>query len=124
MPVMSGQVMIHKMRKFEKRLNIKKGIGIIVTTGDPSENEQMRCLNLGANEFLSKPIRMKQLGESLKRVLAIPNQELKINPTSDKTILIIDDDKFCCDIIKRYFMHTYHVLTASSQFQVIIFYSY
>ena len=121
---MSGQVMINQIREFEKSLSIPKKIGIIVTTGDPSENEQMRCLNLGANEFLTKPVRMRQLGESLKKLFMQSNSEVQ-EEIFDLTVLIIDDDMFSSDIMKRYLINKYHILQASTYEEVFILsYSY
>jgi response regulator RpfG family c-di-GMP phosphodiesterase len=95
-----------------------------VTTGDPSENEQMRCLNLGANEFLTKPVRMRQLGESLKKLFMQSNSEVQ-EEIFDLTVLIIDDDMFSSDIMKRYLINKYHILQASTYEEVFILsYSY
>jgi response regulator RpfG family c-di-GMP phosphodiesterase len=118
MPVMSGQVMINQIREYEKSLHIPKPIGIIVTTGDPSENEKMRCLNMGANDFLAKPIRMKQLSESLKKLFCSPKIEKEVKALSEITILIIDDDTFSSDIAKRFLTKEYHIIQAYSSQQV------
>ena len=112
MPVMSGQVMINKIREYEKSLHIPKPIGIIVTTGDPSENEKLSCLNIGANDFLSKPIRMKQLSESMKKLFCSPKIEKEMKGLSEMTILVIDDDSFSSDIVKRFLTNKYHILQA------------
>jgi response regulator RpfG family c-di-GMP phosphodiesterase len=118
MPVMSGQVMINQIREYENSLNIPKPIGIIVTTGDPSENEKMRCLNLGANDFLAKPIRMNQLCESMKKLFSGPIIQKEIEPLSEITILTIDDDTFSSDIIKQFLTKKYHIIQAYSSQQV------
>jgi CheY-like chemotaxis protein len=123
MPLMSGQVMINHIREYEKSLNIPKPVGIIVTTGDPSENEKMSCLNLGANDFLTKPIRINHIGESLKKLFSESNLKQEIHQISDTTILIVDDDSFASDIMKRYIQDLYHVIQAYSYEQVTLLFN-
>ena len=118
MPVMSGQVMINHIREYEKALKIPKAVGIIVITGDPSESAKRSCLLLGANDFLTKPIRTNQLGESLKKLFSNQSSVQRFVPISETTILIIDDDTFSSDIIKNYCEHDFHVLQAYSLPQV------
>jgi len=65
MPIMDGIEATKKWREEEAtRDNVKK-IPIIALTANVSEDDRLRCLNAGMNEFLSKPVSPERLAEIL-----------------------------------------------------------
>ena len=65
MPIMDGIEATKKWREEEaKRPNPKK-IPIIALTANVSEDDRLRCLSAGMNEFLSKPVSPERLAEIL-----------------------------------------------------------
>ncbi len=50
MPHMSGEELTHKL------LDLKKGIQVIIITGEPSFEVAMSCFSSGAAYFLEKPV--------------------------------------------------------------------
>ena len=88
-------------------------------TGDRSENEKLRCLNLGANAFLNKPIRFNKLKEVLKSQLLKKTESLIVPlRNGNATIMIIDDDPFNSSIHKNY-LTNYLCLQCFSKKEVI-----
>jgi signal transduction histidine kinase/CheY-like chemotaxis protein len=123
MPRMSGQVMISKIRKYEEALKIR-ATPIIVTTGDPSENERLSCLKMGANGFLTKPIRMKKIVKLMKSVLVdVSDLELERNGKyfDDIIIMIVDEDEESSNCTKR-FLDNYFCIECFSYEEVIASY--
>ena len=46
---------------------------IIALTGMARQDDEQRCLEAGANNYLSKPVRLKQLVEMIEKLLTIDN---------------------------------------------------
>ena len=65
MPIMDGIEATKKWREEEAmRVNMNK-IPIIALTANVSEDDRLRCLNAGMNEFLTKPVSPERLTEIL-----------------------------------------------------------
>ena len=66
MPIMDGIQATQKWRDEEDSRNDgKRKIPIIALTANVSDDDRLRCLNAGMNEFLSKPVSPERLGEIL-----------------------------------------------------------
>ena len=66
MPIMDGIEATQKWRDEEdSRSDVKRKIPIIALTANVSDDDRLRCLNAGMNEFLSKPVSPERLGEIL-----------------------------------------------------------
>jgi len=66
MPIMDGIEATKKWREEEALSgNNKKKVPIIALTANVSEDDRLRCLNAGMNEFLSKPVSPERLQEVL-----------------------------------------------------------
>lgn len=68
MPVMDGLEATRKIRALEKR-GEKKRTTIIALTAFAMQGDRERCLQAGMDDYLSKPIEMKDLLETLTRYL-------------------------------------------------------
>lgn len=66
MPVMNGLDSTRAIRKFEKSQKLKPA-RIIVLTGLDSEGVEKEALVSGASLFLTKPVRLKELGALLEQ---------------------------------------------------------
>jgi CheY-like chemotaxis protein len=67
MPVMDGLEAIHRLRMEERFTSTP----IIALTALAMPGDRERCLEAGANEYLSKPISLKKLAEIIHRQLGI-----------------------------------------------------
>ncbi|MCK4744291.1 MAG: response regulator, partial [Sulfuriflexus sp.] len=66
MPIMDGIEATRKWREEEaSRPDDIRKIPIIALTANVSDDDRLRCLNAGMNEFLSKPVSPERLGEIL-----------------------------------------------------------
>eukprot|EP01022_Parablepharisma_sp_SALTPOND_P034234 TRINITY_DN90_c0_g1_i1.p1 TRINITY_DN90_c0_g1~~TRINITY_DN90_c0_g1_i1.p1 ORF type:complete len:572 (-),score=64.19 TRINITY_DN90_c0_g1_i1:374-2089(-) len=97
MPLMSGQAFIIELRKYEAQANRVK-VPIVVVTAENSIEEKKLCLqNYGANEYLVKPIKQRDLMKAVSKVLYTHKKERV------KRILVVDDDiissKFLANIL-------------------------
>jgi signal transduction histidine kinase/DNA-binding response OmpR family regulator len=66
MPVMDGFEATHHIRKFE---GPKKDVPIIALTADAMKEDKERCLQVGMNDFVSKPFRLTEIEFILKTYL-------------------------------------------------------
>jgi CheY-like chemotaxis protein len=66
MPVMDGYVATQKIRKLNSR---HSRVHIIALTADAMEEDRERCLQMGMNDFLSKPFRLQEIAFILKKYL-------------------------------------------------------
>ena len=65
MPTMDGLEAIQQLRADEQM----KEVPIIALTALAMPGDKQRCLQAGANEYLSKPVSFKQLASSIKKLL-------------------------------------------------------
>ena len=66
MPIMNGFQATRKIREFEKE-NSRKAVTIIAMTGDIINGDRKHCLEVGMNDYLSKPIQHKYLLDVLEK---------------------------------------------------------
>lgn len=69
MPVMDGFEAVRQIREYEKTTGASPSI-IIAVTADAMEEDREKCLRVGMNEYLAKPIRAAELAKVLRQVLA------------------------------------------------------
>lgn len=74
MPEMDGLEMTTVIRNIERE-NKRPGIPIIAITANVLKGEEDRCLEVGMNDFLSKPVELAVLKEALSRWLPFPPNE-------------------------------------------------
>lgn len=87
MPDYSGPEVIRAMRYMDTHHTIP----IIILTADATPQAKQRCLEAGANEFLTKPIDSRSLLESIARLAAgNPRQN-----TADKPHASLSSQKWC-----------------------------
>ena len=126
MPNMSGQTMIMEIRQYEQmyiyyiyiyRNRLEQPlIPIMVLTGDPSENERDKCLNiLKANAFLIKPISMLAFNRELRRIMRREDQKEGGDCITErkKLVLVIEDDKLLSNLMKM-FLTDFDIIQAYS----------
>ncbi len=91
MPLMSGQTFIQEVRKFERGANIPP-VPIVVMSAEAAMEERRLCLTqYGANEYLLKPVKLRELVGALVRANSSGDQSAKSRGRK-KRVLIVDDD--------------------------------
>ena len=60
MPIMDGYTATQKIREYEKENNIKPTF-IIAVTANAMHGERQKCIDVGMNEYVSKPFKTKEL---------------------------------------------------------------
>lgn len=90
MPEMSGQTFIQEVRALERTMK-RKRVPIVVMTAESAVDEKRLCLTqYGANEFLLKPVKLRDLVSVLVRIHSASLGDTR--RTAKKSILILDDD--------------------------------
>ena len=70
MPVMDGYTATQQIRQWEENQQ-RASLPIIALTADAFEEDRLRCLAVGMNDFLAKPISIEALKSALARWLAV-----------------------------------------------------
>ena len=68
MPIVNGYEMTKKIRILEKEQN-KMSIPIIAITGAAMTGDEQKCFDAGMSDFVSKPIKLVDLNQVLKKWL-------------------------------------------------------
>jgi CheY-like chemotaxis protein len=68
MPVMNGFDATIKIREFEKNNNLTQ-IPVIAMTANAMKGDKEQCMAVGMNEYLKKPVRLKEIIEIIKKYL-------------------------------------------------------
>ena len=107
---------------------MRREIPIIVLTGDPSENEKSKCLNiLKANTFLVKPISILQFNKELRKVIKIEESKEEYKEAQNESknlILVVEDDKLLSNLMKMFLLDNYELIHAYTIKEVSIIYIY
>ncbi len=69
LPEMNGYEITIEIRKFEKANKVKNPVVIIALTANTYENDKEKCLNVGMNEYLSKPFSAQQLISTIQKYI-------------------------------------------------------
>ncbi len=67
MPEMDGLEATRRLRRNETENNLP-ATPVIGMTGNATDDDRMFCLKAGMNDFISKPFRLKELEEKIKKV--------------------------------------------------------
>jgi PAS domain S-box-containing protein len=93
MPVMGGYAATERIRQFETENN-RPRVPIIALTADAFEAVHQRCLAVGMDEFLTKPIRTSLLHSTLSKWLpAVPESAMNTSPSAT-ALRKVDRDQF------------------------------
>jgi len=85
MPVMDGFELTAKIREEESKTG--GHIPIVAVTANAMKGEAENCLNLGMDDYLPKPIRLKSMSEILDRWLSQSNNVTHLNTNEKKAKL-------------------------------------
>ncbi|KAJ9656733.1 hypothetical protein H2198_004737 [Neophaeococcomyces mojaviensis] len=66
MPVMDGLESTRRIREYEKETKAEKRATIIAITGVGDANVKAQCMDMGFNQFLTKPVKFKTLQQILE----------------------------------------------------------
>lgn len=69
LPGMNGLEITQEIRKMEKENAIKNQVPIIALTANTLDNDRDKCLEVGMNEYLSKPFTADQLAEKIHKFI-------------------------------------------------------
>ncbi len=94
MPTMSGQTFIQEIRRFEREhVGGRRKVPVVVMTAESAPEERRLCLTqYGADEFLLKPVKLRDLVMALARIHTTSPAGHSTSATKPKRILIVDDD--------------------------------
>ena len=87
MPTMNGFELYQKFKEAHPE------IPVIFLSGDPSEDSIIKGLNLGANDFIVKPVSLRELIARIKNKININSA-----PNSLSNVLSFDGFKLYCDM--------------------------
>jgi len=68
MPIMDGLKLVKRLRSDDKHADIP----IVIITTEGGEEDRKKALALGANAYITKPIRAPQVIETVKGLLGLP----------------------------------------------------
>ncbi|MEA3420334.1 MAG: response regulator [Acidobacteriota bacterium] len=91
MPEINGLILLRKIR--EEKIEIE----VIIITGYGDEEKTIKSMRLGAADFLTKPISLKELSMVVFR---IQQRRAKREPVKER-ILIVEDERELCHHLKR-----------------------
>ena len=101
MPIMDGVESFKKIREFEEKNSLKQ-IPIIALTANAIKGDREKYINIGMNDYLSKPIELedleniieKFLKEDNKKLSSIDIKEISIKNSMSENIVKLLVDKF------------------------------
>ena len=78
MPVMDGYDATEQLREWE-RSNNRPRLAVIALTANAYEEDRQRCLSVGMDDFLTKPIALDALQSALHKWLPMPKSASSLN---------------------------------------------
>ena len=109
MPEMNGLDFIEAYRKKNPQTPV-----IMVTASGDDMGLQIKALQLGANDFLSKPINSVAFQARIRNSLQLRRAQLLLE---DKSLLLQDEVEKAINQIKEHERETLHILGKSAQFK-------
>jgi PAS domain S-box-containing protein len=76
MPIMDGYVATKKIREAESKV-LNRKIPIIAMTANSMQGDQEKCLSVGMDDFISKPVNPNKVEDALKRWLTVSKLKRK-----------------------------------------------
>ena len=113
MPILDGYQSTKQIRESSQTWN---NIPIVALTAHANQGEKERCLEFGMNAYLTKPIDMKLLQETLKNFLTIPQQKDSIVLDAEQ---IAQFDAFQMEGEPDVLMETIALYLKNSQEQIV-----
>ncbi|MBF0119592.1 MAG: response regulator [Desulfobacterales bacterium] len=97
MPVMDGYTATMTIRKLEETENkkcivSKKRLPIIAMTANAIKGEKEKCLKVGMNDYITKPIELESFFSTLARFIKPKEQKIPINICQKKETKSIESD--------------------------------
>jgi CheY-like chemotaxis protein len=80
MPIMDGDDATERLREWE-RANKLPRLPVIALTADAYKEDRQHCLDVGMNDFLTKPIVLDALQSALYKWLPMPNSDSECHLT-------------------------------------------
>ena len=74
MPIMTGIEAIKKIREYEQEMDLKRSIIVVISAYDSRGSRCVDAMNAGVDDYLSKPIRHKNLLQSLEIIYSKPKK--------------------------------------------------
>ena len=68
MPIMDGYETTRQIRKYEQDENRESGIYIIAMTANAMKGDREACLDVGMNDYISKPFKAEELKQKLEQL--------------------------------------------------------
>lgn len=95
MPMMDGYTATIELRKREKQQGNHSSIPIIAMTAHALKGDREKCLEVGMNDYISKPIDINALEEVVEKWLKVKNssEAVTINPINQEVAADTSDSK-------------------------------
>lgn len=107
MPVMNGLEVLKSFRQ------VKPRVPVIMITGEYLERNLIEALNVGAEDFVVKPISNAELIARIKNKIAKAKQQMKLEAMVKPSIVKFFDDSFSIKIRDR------HIQLQSKEYKVL-----
>jgi signal transduction histidine kinase/DNA-binding response OmpR family regulator len=95
MPVMDGFEAARQITALKKENRVRADLPVIALTANAMKGDRQKCLDAGMHDYLSKPVRTRDLAEKVRFWIARQNRQImdetKVTLTSAKAELPIQD---------------------------------
>ncbi len=85
MPIMDGLEATHAIRAHEKQIG-RQPTTVIAMTAHAMKGDRERCLGSGMNDYIAKPIRIKEIAAKLNDIVAPPKASTTPSNSSAKSV--------------------------------------
>ena len=106
MPVMGGIEATRRIRHFEQASGLPR-TPIIAMTAAAMQGDRDACIEAGMDDYLSKPIKIKELLEKLQTYGGPQNAPLDLPPAFDYGVALREADREMVEIIAEIFLDTW-----------------
>jgi CheY-like chemotaxis protein/HPt (histidine-containing phosphotransfer) domain-containing protein len=87
MPVLDGLEATRRIRKLELEDKTREPVYIIAMTANTQEDDRAACIEAGMDDFVSKPVQLKELQIALQKSLGIETEE---EEAAESAALLLD----------------------------------